>query len=102
MDLAFNQTKMQVLPAEHKTFRSSARTIFRVRLLLAPLVLLPICARFTLPPHPQEHGFHGFFSGVSLRIVRKGASSAIGWSVYEGLLLAFREREERQRKEREV
>jgi hypothetical protein len=33
------QTKMQVLPAEHQTFRSSARTIFRVRPL--PLLLCP-------------------------------------------------------------
>lgn len=49
-------------------------------------------------PLAQEHGLHGFFSGVSLRIVRKGASSAIGWSVYEGLLLSFRDRSEAKKR----
>jgi len=49
----------------------------------------------------KEHGIHGFFSGVSLRIVRKGASSAIGWSVYEGMLLSFRDRSDAKKKREE-
>lgn len=35
-------------------------------------------------------GNHGnwklFFRGSSLRLIRKGLSSAIGWSIYEGLI----------------
>jgi solute carrier family 25 protein 38 len=31
----------------------------------------------------------GFLSGSSLRISRKAASSAIAWTVYEGLLLVL-------------
>lgn len=34
-------------------------------------------------------GLGGFFAGSSLRISRKAASSAIAWTVYEGLLLVF-------------
>ncbi|KAL7413019.1 mitochondrial carrier domain-containing protein [Mrakia frigida] len=71
------KTKMQVLPAQHSTFRTSLATIYR------------------------EHGLHGFFSGVSLRIVRKGASSAIGWSVYEGMLLSFRDRSDAKKRREE-
>jgi len=37
----------------------------------------------------QDSGLVGFFSGSSLRISRKAASSAIAWTVYEGLLLVF-------------
>ena len=40
----------------------------------------------------QSRGFAGFFAGSTLRISRKAASSAIGWSVYEGLLLGLRDR----------
>lgn len=40
-------------------------------------------------------GLVGFFAGSSLRISRKAASSAIAWTVYEGLLLVFRARDER-------
>lgn len=29
----------------------------------------------------------GFFDGVSLRVSRKVLSSAIGWAVYEGVLM---------------
>jgi solute carrier family 25 protein 38 len=41
----------------------------------------------------QDRGLAGFFSGSSLRVSRKAASSAIAWTVYEGLLLFYRDRE---------
>ncbi|GAA98071.1 uncharacterized protein L969DRAFT_93310 [Mixia osmundae IAM 14324] len=34
----------------------------------------------------QQRGFLGFFDGVSLRVARKAGSSAIAWSLYEGLI----------------
>ncbi|KAI9637615.1 mitochondrial carrier domain-containing protein [Dioszegia hungarica] len=40
-----------------------------------------------------DRGLAGFFSGSSLRVSRKAASSAIAWTVYEGLLLFYRDRE---------
>ncbi|GHJ89564.1 hypothetical protein NliqN6_5966 [Naganishia liquefaciens] len=62
------KTKMQLLPNENPTIRSAIRTIYLSR------------------------GLAGFFAGSTLRISRKAASSAIGWSVYEGLLLGLRDR----------
>jgi solute carrier family 25 protein 38 len=41
----------------------------------------------------QDRGLSGFFSGSSLRISRKAASSAIAWSVYEAVLLFLKERD---------
>ena len=41
---------------------------------------------------PKERGVHGFFDGVSLRLSRKILSSAVGWAVYESLLLFARTR----------
>lgn len=38
----------------------------------------------------------GFFSGSSLRISRKAASSAIAWTVYEALLLFLRDQNQIQ------
>jgi len=38
----------------------------------------------------KQRGVLGFFDGVSLRISRKIFSSAIGWAVYEGLLMIMR------------
>jgi len=35
----------------------------------------------------KQRGTSGFFDGASLRLSRKVASSAIGWAVYEGLLI---------------
>lgn len=35
----------------------------------------------------KQRGVSGFFDGVSLRLSRKVASSAIGWVAYEGLLI---------------
>ncbi|EJD00817.1 mitochondrial carrier, partial [Fomitiporia mediterranea MF3/22] len=37
----------------------------------------------------QQRGISGFFDGASLRVSRKVFSSAIGWAVYEGLLMVF-------------
>lgn len=64
-----SQTKMQVLPAANPTIRAAVRLLW------------------------NERGFRGFFSGSILRISRKAASSAIAWSVYEGLLLVMRDRQ---------
>ncbi|KAI5449346.1 hypothetical protein NCC49_004797 [Naganishia albida] len=62
------KTKMQLTPRENPTIVSAIRTIWRTR------------------------GLSGFFAGSTLRISRKAFSSAIGWSVYEGLLLGLRDR----------
>lgn len=35
----------------------------------------------------KQRGPRGFFDGVSLRVSRKVFSSAIGWAVYEGMLM---------------
>lgn len=59
------KTRMQVAPRENPTLARSIVGIYR------------------------DAGLAGFFSGSSLRISRKAASSAIAWTVYEGLLLVF-------------
>ncbi|KAN0126312.1 mitochondrial carrier protein [Lactarius tabidus] len=40
----------------------------------------------------NERGIHGFFDGASLRLSRKILSSAIGWAVYESVLVFARTR----------
>ncbi|KAH8115791.1 mitochondrial carrier domain-containing protein [Phellopilus nigrolimitatus] len=37
----------------------------------------------------EQRGISGFFDGASLRVSRKVFSSAIGWAVYEGLLMVL-------------
>ncbi|OCH87138.1 solute carrier family 25 member 38 [Obba rivulosa] len=37
----------------------------------------------------HQRGARGFFDGAALRIMRKPLSSAIGWAVYEGVLMAM-------------
>ncbi|GMK53744.1 hypothetical protein CspeluHIS016_0103300 [Cutaneotrichosporon spelunceum] len=63
------KTRMQVAPAENPSILSAMRHIY------------------------ADLGLVGFFAGSSLRISRKAASSAIAWTVYEGLLLMFRARD---------
>ncbi|WWD19230.1 hypothetical protein CI109_103688 [Kwoniella shandongensis] len=63
------KTRMQVNPTEHPTIRKAITRVI------------------------QERGATGFFSGTSLRISRKAASAAIGWTVYEGLLIFLRDRD---------
>ncbi|BEI90967.1 uncharacterized protein CcaverHIS019_0310370 [Cutaneotrichosporon cavernicola] len=63
------KTRMQVAPAENPTIMRAIRHIY------------------------TDLGLVGFFAGSSLRISRKAASSAIAWTVYEGLLLMFRARD---------
>ncbi|KAB5590192.1 Solute carrier family 25 [Ceratobasidium theobromae] len=57
----------------------------------------------TVLTHPfdmvKELGPLGFFSGMSLRMTRKVFSSAIGWTVYEAMLLAFKKRNDIPRAE---
>ncbi|GFZ50798.1 hypothetical protein JCM24511_08556 [Saitozyma sp. JCM 24511] len=71
--------------------------------VMATLVTSPAdCVKVNPTDHPTlrravmriylDRGLAGFFSGSSLRISRKAASSAIGWTVYEGLLLFLRDR----------
>ncbi|KAG9125559.1 hypothetical protein FRC07_007099 [Ceratobasidium sp. 392] len=48
----------------------------------------------------REAGPLGFFSGMSLRMTRKVCSSAIGWTVYEAMLLAFQKRDETTKQRR--
>ncbi|WWD02206.1 hypothetical protein V865_000244 [Kwoniella europaea PYCC6329] len=63
------KTRMQVNPVDHPTLRKAV-----VKVL-------------------QDRGPLGLFSGTSLRISRKAASAAIGWTVYEALLIFLRDRE---------
>ncbi|KAF8273160.1 mitochondrial carrier domain-containing protein [Lactarius quietus] len=44
----------------------------------------------------KERGINGFFDGASLRLSRKILSSAIGWAVYESLLVFVRTRNEQK------
>jgi len=44
----------------------------------------------------NERGINGFFDGASLRLSRKILSSAIGWAVYESLLVFVRTRNEQK------
>jgi hypothetical protein len=46
-----------------------------------------------IPADLQDRGLAGFFSGSSLRISRKAASSAIGWTVYEAMLVFIRDQQ---------
>ncbi|KAF8590273.1 solute carrier family 25 member 38 [Ramaria rubella] len=63
------KTKLQVLSEDrYHTLRSTVRTIWTTR------------------------GFSGFFDGVSLRLSRKVLSSAIGWAVYEAVLVFIHNR----------
>nr|ODN94497.1 solute carrier family 25, member 38 [Cryptococcus depauperatus CBS 7855] len=62
------KTRMQVNPTEHPSIRKAI-----IRII-------------------QERGAMGFFSGTSLRISRKAASAAIGWTIYESLLIFLRDR----------
>jgi hypothetical protein len=48
----------------------------------------------TMAANMQDRGIAGFFSGSSLRISRKAASSAIAWTVYEAMLIFIRDRNE--------
>ena len=57
-----------------------------------PIAFIPRLNLMSLYTEMQSRGFAGFFAGSTLRISRKAASSAIGWSVYEGLLLGLRDR----------
>ncbi|WRT68584.1 uncharacterized protein IL334_005562 [Kwoniella shivajii] len=63
------KTRMQVNPADHPTLRKAVTRVL------------------------QDRGPLGFFSGTSLRISRKAASAAIGWTVYEAILLFLRDRD---------
>jgi solute carrier family 25, member 38 len=47
---------------------------------------------FLIWPVFKERGIQGFFDGASLRLSRKIFSSAIGWAVYESLLVFARTR----------
>lgn len=82
---------MQVLPKANPTIRAAMTSIFQVSLFAVGS--LSNADRHIAHPYHQERGFKGFFAGSSLRISRKAASSAIGWTVYEGLLLALRDKQ---------
>ncbi|RSH87593.1 uncharacterized protein EHS24_000105 [Apiotrichum porosum] len=69
------KTRMQVAPKENPNIRRAIGHIW------------------------TDSGMRGFFAGSSLRISRKAASSAIAWTVYEGLLLVFHAREKRHKAE---
>ncbi|OCF32700.1 solute carrier family 25, member 38 [Kwoniella heveanensis BCC8398] len=62
------KTRMQVNPADHPSLGKAVARIL------------------------ADRGALGLFSGTSLRISRKAASAAIGWTVYEGLLIFLRDR----------
>lgn len=76
---------MQVNPTDHPTLRKAIARIY----LVGPAVTHVWIGHSDFG---QDRGIEGFFSGSSLRISRKAASSAIAWTVYEGLLLFLRDR----------
>ena len=78
------QTKVQVRTEEryHGFFRTIG-TVWKVCIVdhfRCHWLLIPI----------QQRGVAGFFDGASLRLSRKVLSSAIGWAVYEGVLMFMR------------
>lgn len=75
---------MQVQPIEHPSIRKAVSRIYKVS---------PVQPQFQahLITNDQDRGFAGFFSGSSLRISRKAASSAIAWTTYEALLMFLRD-----------
>lgn len=56
-------------------------------ILIIYIGIATITQRSTIYRILQQRGALGFFDGVSLRFSRKVLSSAIGWTVYEGLLM---------------
>lgn len=76
-------------------YRSLAKTgmaIFQVKypiVSFSPLALLLI---LTFAILEQQRGLMGFFDGASIRVSRKIFSSAISWTVYETLLVFWRDR----------
>jgi hypothetical protein len=73
--------------------RAAISSIYRVR--CNPFCLChvtPVTRLLTLLCARQERGLQGFLSGATLRISRKAASSAIAWTVYEGLLIIMRDK----------
>ena len=91
------KTRMQVNPDLHPTLRKAIQRIYLVcqspRLPLLDRVSWCTARNQTESRLYQDRGIAGFFSGSTLRISRKAMSGAIGWSVYEGLLIFFRDRQ---------
>ena len=90
------KTRMQVNPEQHPTLRKAVARIYSVS---PGAGLWANCSHDGLvrecsivKAEPQDRGIAGFFSGSTLRISRKAASGAIGWTVYEGILLFLRDR----------
>jgi solute carrier family 25 protein 38 len=65
-------------------YRGFATTVIRV--WKAGLAFYKFKSCFS-SPNLQQRGAAGFFDGASLRMSRKILSSAIGWAVFEGMLL---------------
>jgi solute carrier family 25 protein 38 len=76
---------MQVQPVEHPSIMRAVGRIYNVNFPIRG----DLWNVFKLTR--QDRGLLGFFSGSSLRIIRKGASSAVAWTVYESLLLFLRD-----------
>jgi len=65
-------------------YRGFATTVIRIwKVGPAFLQVLVVFSSSNL----QQRGAAGFFDGTSLRMSRKILSSAIGWAVFEGMLL---------------
>jgi len=63
------KTRMQLKPSVYKNTLQSAIKVF------------------------QEEGIIGFFDGITVRLLRKSANSAISWTVYEEIVRAYRNRQ---------
>jgi solute carrier family 25 protein 38 len=86
MVLRVGQTKIQVRQEDrYQGFLRTVHTIWSVR-----LSEIPAWGDNLISTVSQQRGISGYFDGASLRMSRKVLSSAIGWAVYEGILMFVR------------
>ncbi len=65
------KTRMQLEPSRYKTFLSSIKIIIQNE---------------NTSTSSKKYNFKNLFDGLSLRLMRKGASSGIAWCIYEELV----------------
>jgi len=82
------QTKTQVLQEDrYRGFLRTMSTIWQVCKLMKHRSFIPTRRLLVFL---QQRGLRGYFDGASLRMSRKGLSSALGWMVYEAILMFVR------------
>lgn len=87
-----HKTKMQVRREErYQGVVQTVRTVWQVCERLY-VIFMGLMHLFPV----KQRGMAGFFDGATLRLSRKVFSSAIGWAVYEGMLIFMKARLARQ------